>query len=143
MLYSVCMLEPFLFDVSRNTTRITMCIIVYDWYSSAHRFCESVEYIEFALFVNKIYNCVCVCVLQYSCIHSFVSLFPFSFDVPTSNTYCYDLNRSFCTAAKCYLNVFMHVLFLLLRIAVVVSQCVPQCIIMGRDCLEIRACGQE
>lgn len=92
----------------------TVCNIVCDWQLSSSVLVESSECIEFALFVNKIYirECECVCCTFF--VRSFVHLFPCFRSVWYSNTYYYDLNRAFCIAAKCYLIVFMHELFLLL-----------------------------
>lgn len=99
---SISMLELLLFDVSKNTTRIIMCKIACDW----------MHLNEYVLWIQWIYR-ICICLwtrftIVYVCdaflfsfVHLFVSLFPFC--LIFQHVRCCDLNRSFCTAAECYL----------------------------------------
>lgn len=75
---------------------------------AALRECESEAHIHASKSWRWIYRIWIVCVLdlRFLCaLHSFVSFFR---SVWCSNTYCYDLNRLFCTATKCSLIVFIH-----------------------------------
>lgn len=106
----------FAFIVIRCLWSVIQCMsscVGFVWCStckSRNRASESVEYIEFALFVY--YVLFYFLLALFSVLHIHI-LFPCFRFVWCSNTYCCDLNRLFCTAAKCCLIAFMQCAFFL------------------------------